>query len=249
MSENSQTGEVEIPDPPNLAQEPTVGDFPEGYIYRVTRYADIILRDAFSQSFADLVAVLEGFRVDFRADIVSAGGSKARHTERFDNSLRAKGWGKRNITVSKLIDDKMLHATKGHEIDMFSVGRDGEDYPGVALEVEWNNKDPFFDRDLLNFMALHREGAIGVGIVVTRGPELQQMLVRNVGTNAAGVPTKFGSSTTHWNKLMPRINLGGGGECPLLLIGIEPGRVDGVEELYEAFNTGRVIRPRDYAKI
>lgn len=249
MPGKSETGEVDIPDPPNLAQEPTVRGLPEGYIYRVTRYADIILRDAFPQSFADLVAVLENFRVDFRADIVSAGGSKARHTERFDDSLRARGWGKRNIRISRLIDERVLHATKGHEIDMFSVGGDDEDYPGVALEVEWNNKDPFFDRDLLNFMALHREGAIGVGIVVTRGRELQQLLARNVGTNATGPPTKFGSSTTHWNKLMPRINLGGGGECPLLLIGIEPGRVDGVEELHDAFNTGRVIRPKDYDKI
>lgn len=249
MSDQSEAGDVEIPDPPNLAQEPTIDGLPGGYIYRVTRYADIILRDAFPRSFADLVDVLENFRVSFREDIVSAGGSKARHTERFDASLRAKGWGKRNITVSRMIDDKLLHATKGHEIDMFSVGENGDDYPGVALEVEWNNKDPFYDRDLLNFMALHREGAIGVGIIVTRGPELQHLLVRNVGTNAAGKPTKFGSSTTHWDKLMPRINLGGGGECPLLLIGIEPGRVDGVADLHEAFESGRVIRPRDYDKI
>lgn len=249
MSEKSETGDVEIPDPPNLAQEPTIGNLPDGYMYRVTRYADIILKEAFPRVYADLVDVLENFRVDFRQDIVSAGGSKARHTERFDASLHEKGWGKRNITISKLIDDKVLHATKGHEIDMFAAGGDEEVYPGVALEMEWNNKDPFFDRDLLNFMALHREGAIGIGVIVTRGPELQRLMNRNVGTNAAGIPTKFGSSTTHWDKLMPRINLGGGGECPMLLIGIEPGRVDGVEELYDAFQTGRVIRPRDYDKI
>ena len=36
---------------------------------------------------------------------------------------------------------------------------------------------------------------------------------------------KYGQSTTHWNKLLPRVNLGGGGECPLLLVGIEPERV------------------------
>ena len=24
--------------------------------------------------------------------------------------------------------------------------------------MEWNNKDPFFDRDLINFQALHHEG-------------------------------------------------------------------------------------------
>ena len=35
----------------------------------------------------------------------------------------------------------------------------------IALEIEWNNKDPFFDRDLENFKRLHAEGAISVGIV------------------------------------------------------------------------------------
>ena len=43
----------------------------------------------------------------------------------------------------------------------------------VALEIEWNNKDPFFDRDLENFKRLHVEGAISVGVIVTRGSTLQ----------------------------------------------------------------------------
>ncbi len=84
--------------------------------------------------------------------------------------------------------------------------------------MEWNNKDPFFDRDLTNFYTLHRTGALAVGVIVTRGPGLQQLLL---GRRL----TKFGSSTTHWNKLMPRVDLGGGGECPLLLVGIEPERL------------------------
>ena len=44
----------------------------------------------------------------------------------------------------------------------------------VALEIEWNNKDPFFDRDLENFKRLHVDGAISVGIIVTRGRSLQE---------------------------------------------------------------------------
>ena len=43
----------------------------------------------------------------------------------------------------------------------------------VALEIEWNNKDPFFDRDLENFKRLHGEGAISVGAIITRGTALQ----------------------------------------------------------------------------
>ena len=44
------------------------------------------------------------------------------------------------------------------------------------LEIEWNNKDPFFDRDLENFQRLHALGAISLGVLVTRGASLQAAL-------------------------------------------------------------------------
>lgn len=59
---------------------------------------------------------------------------------------------------------------------MFAVASDADPYPGIGVEMEWNNKDPFYDRDLLNFQALHREGALAVGAIVTRGPELQRLI-------------------------------------------------------------------------
>ena len=46
----------------------------------------------------------------------------------------------------------------------------------IVLEIEWNNKDPFFDRDLENFKRLHAEGAISVGVIVTRGTAMQDQM-------------------------------------------------------------------------
>jgi hypothetical protein len=46
----------------------------------------------------------------------------------------------------------------------------------IALEIEWNNKDPFFDRDLENFKRLHADGAISLGVIVTRSAALQDAL-------------------------------------------------------------------------
>ena len=43
-----------------------------------------------------------------------------------------------------------------------------------ALEIEWNNKDPFFDRDLENFKRLHADGVISVGGIITRGRDLHE---------------------------------------------------------------------------
>ena len=91
----------------------------------------------------------------------------------------------------------------------------------VAIEVEWNNKDPFFSRDLNAFRLLHDLGVISVGVIITRMDELQG-LFDNLGYDDKGkkIGLKYGASTTHWSKLMPRVNSGGGGTCPLLLVGI-----------------------------
>ena len=159
-----------------------------------------------------------------------------------------------NIVITKTVDGTE-RAAISHEIDHVRRTDEGT----IALEIEWNNKDPFFDRDLENFQRLHSEGAISVGIIVTRGKSLQEKMVQIVATcaNDHGVkgfddleqfdviPTqrqrgmvraeadefvgdwarrfvqdKFGSATTHWNKLMERIERGVGNPCPLLLIGI-----------------------------
>jgi len=223
-----------------MVRESGVDGLPKGYAYGVTRYADLILRDAFPERFLELCEALTEFRIDV-SEILKGGGSRATHTRRFDSLLEHRGWGKRNITISKLIDEQLIHATKGHEIDMFAAGAENDPYPGIAVEMEWNNKDPFFDRDLLNFMALHREGALAVGVIVTRGPELQRIIGGTVKTGERMTSVKYGASTTHWDKLVPRINLGGGGECPLLVIGIEPARVDGFEVIREAFDLGKPI--------
>ena len=45
-----------------------------------------------------------------------------------------------------------------------------------ALEIEWNNKDPFFGRDLENFKRLHADGVISIGGIITRGSSLQNSL-------------------------------------------------------------------------
>lgn len=158
-------------------------------------------------------------------DIATGGGSRARHTKRHDDGLVSRGWRTHNVTIDKHIDGKPIFRVRGHEIDVFTMGDDGG-YPGISVEMEWNNKDPFFHRDLSNFQALHREGVIALGVIVTRGPRLQKLL-KFLGNKGEYPTSKYGESTTHWNKLIPMINMGAGGECPLLCIGIEPERVRG----------------------
>lgn len=210
---------------PGVVRNPQVV-LPAGYKYGVTRYADLILRYAFPLKFADIVGNLEDFYIDYAEDIKNNGGSRARHTARHDDGLTQRGWSKHNITIEKVVDGTPVYRVRNHEIDVFTKGDDG-DYPGIADEMEWNNKDTFFHRDLNNFQTLHREGVISVGIIITRGPRLQELL-EFLGDAGEYSKTKYGKATTHWNKLIPMIDMGGGGECPLLCIGIEPEKVRGL---------------------
>lgn len=233
----------EIEDVVDLAgqvRDITVSGLPTGYDYKATRYADVILKEAFPNRFRDLTKALEQFEPTLD-ELRSGGGGRTVFVRRFDESLAEQQedgntvWGKQNITIEKGIgfDGNMtpVSRVRGHEIDMFGLGSLEEPLPGIAVEMEWNNKDPFFDRDLINFQALHHEGAIAVGVIVTRGADLQDLISGVIRSRDGGF--KYGTSTTHWDKLVPRVNLGGGGECPLLLIGIRPERIEGIELAYQ----------------
>jgi hypothetical protein len=184
---------------------------PEGYAYRVTRYADVILRDAFPEHWRDLIDVLNGFQIELDADILRPGGNRTPIAARFDGALRARGWGKENMNIETHINTQLVAKVRSHAIDMFKLGPD-DAFPGIAVEMEWNNKDPFFDRDLSNFYALHRAGALAAGVIVTRGPRLQERI--STVAREHGLVTKYGASTTHWGKLLPRVDIGGGGHRP-----------------------------------
>jgi hypothetical protein len=214
----------------------TTTGWPEGYTYGATRYADVILKESFAARFQDLVAVLGAFHPSLD-ELRSGGGGRTVFVRRFDDSLAARTqeggriWGKQNITIEKtvMLDGTPVRAdrTRGHEIDMFGKGTPDSPLPGVAVEMEWNNKDPFYDRDLISFQALHHEGAIAIGVIVTRGPALQELIGDTIRSRDGQF--KYGQASTHWDKLFPKVNLGGGGECPLLLVGIEPARIAGIE--------------------
>src|SRR5690606_16047244 len=72
----------------------------------------------------------------------------------------------------KKIVDGVEKESVSHEIDHVKHFSKGV----FALEIEWNNKDPFFDRDLENFKRLHADGVISVGAIITRGTSLHTSL-------------------------------------------------------------------------
>jgi hypothetical protein len=174
------------------------------------RHALAILRQDFPAEFADVCDVLSTFRLA-KSWITVGGGRKSKISEWIDGELGKRGWRAKKFDT-KITVDETSQASPTHEVDCFKNR--------VALEIEWNNKDPFFDRDLNNSRLLFDLRVISVGVIVTRCDELQEVF------DALGRGSSYGASTTHMSKLLPRIRGGGGAGCPILVLGIRKSLYD-----------------------
>jgi len=168
------------------------------------RHATAILAADFPRELADIEAVLHEFRL-YRSKVRAPGGSKSEISGWIDGELTRRGWEEKKFATQIRVDDHTMD-TPTHKVDCFRNR--------VALEIEWNNKDPFFDRDLNNFRLLFDLRAISVGVIITRCSELQRIF------NSLDKGSSYGNSTTHMSKLLPRIEGGSGGGCPVLVFGI-----------------------------
>lgn len=168
------------------------------------KHATAVLSCDFPNEWNDIVNTLSNFRLR-RSWLTVGGGRKSKVSESIDSEFYTLGWTEKQFQTEIVIDDASVK-TPTHQIDCYKNR--------VALEIEWNNKDPFFDRDLNNFRLLFDLRAVSVGVIITRCDELQEIF------EELGRGSSFGASTTHMSKLLPRINGGGGGGCPILVFGI-----------------------------
>lgn len=188
-------------------------DIPEldglGYELHEWRHASAVLRSDFPEEWSDLCANLAEFKV-LESHVMAGGGGRSKIAQSHDQAYFDRGWVKKRFDTHIRVD-KDTYDTPTHEIDCYKNK--------VALELEWSNKDPFFDRDLNNFRLLFDLRAIHVGIIVTKAESLRPVF------EELGVWPKYGTSTTWIPKLIPRIEGGGGGGCPIFVVGITPARL------------------------
>jgi hypothetical protein len=227
-----------------------------GYEIYFTRFADSIIKDHFQDAVTELSEVLNQFTIT-ESQLISAGGGLSSITQNLRDLLYEHDWRKINIGSEHKVRDRVLKS-ESHEIDHFKEFDKGN----IGLEIEWNNKDPFFDRDLENFRKLHQVGELALSIIITRGQSLQDELIDVYKRYLESVyphtidqlsmffslsqkakarianfieldkedaihsiardlcSSKYGTSTTHMDKLLTRMNRGVGDPCPLILIGI-----------------------------
>lgn len=145
-----------------------------GFDLLALNHAEAILSVDFPDETREFVGALAGFRIGM-AELIGGGGGESGQTQRLRRALALAGWQKHKFVVQTIVDGQQREAIS-HEVDHVRRAARGT----LALEIEWNNKDPFFDRDLENFQRLHAISAISAGIVVTRGQSMQEALLPRV---------------------------------------------------------------------
>ena len=176
----------------------------ERFFFHERHHSISILSNDFPNEFTDLIDCMGAFRLR-KSAILEAGGGLSRIPKAIDGFLRKRDWKEKRFDIKITVDDKPIPIPT-HKIDNFKNR--------VGMEVEWNNKTEFYDRDLNNFRLLFEMRVLSVGVIITRLSELQTLF------NELGKGASYGASTTHWDKLIPKVESGGAGGCPLLLVGM-----------------------------
>ncbi len=153
------------------------------FLFDERHHAISILATDYSNEFKDLMDCLEGFRLR-KSDILKAGGGLSPIPKAIDGFLRKRKWAAKSFDIKITIDDKPIPIPT-HKIDNFKNR--------VGVEVEWNNKTEFYDRDLNNCRLLWEMRVLSVGVIITRLSELQSLFNRvesQVVANKAEMNTK-----------------------------------------------------------
>ena len=115
----------------------------KGFNISFQAHAKSILYGEFPEALNEIGAVLNAIELPI-TEIIGSGGGETKFTQRLRKSLAALDWKKHVFVIGKTIDGVLKESTS-HEVDHVKC------YQGIgslAMEIEWNNKNPFYDRDL-----------------------------------------------------------------------------------------------------
>lgn len=180
--------------PPDISRPP---DYQRPWEIHEWRHALAVLKGAYGDEWNDLLATLRGFKL-LKSDTVQF-GVRSPVARGLENSLYTRGWREETFEMAPHIGGVVAR------VDCFKSG--------VAVEVQWYSRDVSFDRSLNNFRILFELGLIEIGVIVTRCDGLRAIL-----NEARGYQVMAG--TTRMGNLLPKIEAGFAGGCPILALGI-----------------------------
>lgn len=186
-------------------------------LYEIHDYnhAAAILANEFPTEAREIFAALENFYFT-EAEVKQPGGNESSMPKKFSKILKPMGWVEDSLTAKMVVDGEEI-SEDTHKVD-YIKGR-------IAFDLEWNSKDQTFDRDLYAFRTFFEYNRISVGVLVTRSNDLDPWFdslgeYEDANGKIRRYKSKYGASTTHLGKLLPRLNAGRNGGCPVLVFGI-----------------------------
>lgn len=189
----------------------------ERFEVRETRNAAAVLSAAEPDALAEIVAVLESFKLE-RQDILDPGGSKSDVAKRLDEALRLLGWREARVDTRTVLEARLMPYRPAGErsatittTEVLNEGYKVDNLKGrVAVDVEWNAKDGNLDRDLAAYRSLYDAAVLDAAVIITRTNEDLRALALQLEPGSSKFAT---STTTNLEKLAPRLSRGDGGGC------------------------------------
>ena len=179
------------------------------------KHAAAILANEFPNEAREIFGSLRKFRFT-ELEIKQPGGNESPIPKKFSEILRPIGWVEDTLSAKMVVDGKEI-SEDTHKVD-YIKGR-------VAFDLEWNSKDQTYDRDLYAFRTFFEYNRISVGVLVTRSNDLDPWFsslgeYKDSNGKVRKYKEKYGASTTQMGKLLPRLEAGRNGGCPVLVFGI-----------------------------
>ena len=167
------------------------------------RHAFTILENDFPSQFKDLMDLINKFKIK-KEWIIKGGGGKTEIAKNIESHFNKRGWREKSFTVKNSING-VETISETNKIDCFK-GK-------IGLEIQWNNKTEFYDRDLNTFKRLHELKQMDVGIMITRDRDVDRTVKKRFEKKIAD---KYGPSSTIFEKFINKLNQGSGGSVPIL---------------------------------
>ncbi len=200
------------------------------WAFMETNSASAVMKAVCPDEWADIVEVLENYRLDPKFWL-KAGGNRGDIAEQIDGEFYKKGWRETRLDLETR---GLLYAKDGSKVGELPVIRQ-EGYlvdnfkNRIVLDVEWNAKDGNLDRDLASYRSWFDAGIISAGVIITKDRLSLLALARRIWDDyqqtlpdedrVKKLPIDLSTSTvTAFDKAQMRMRRGVMGSCPVLIV-------------------------------
>jgi len=200
------------------------------WVFMETNSASAVMKAVCPNEWADIVDVLENYRLDPKSWL-KAGGNRGDIAAQMDAKFHEKGWRETRLDLETRGHLFNKDGQKAGELPpIYQEGYLVDNFKNrVVLDVEWNAKDGNLDRDLASYRSWFEAGLISAGVIITKDRLSLLSLARTIWTEyqltlgeAARnprLPIDLTTSTvTAFDKAQMRVRRGVMGSCPVLIV-------------------------------